>query len=407
METTRPLKAWAWRLYIVTLHRSSKSANGEGSMVAPSIAEKVHSCDQERQSALEEARQNPREGIVIPECAPGGLYKPVQCHQSTGYCWCVLVDTGRPLPGTSTRYVMPSCESDARARSVEVDDPFKDRELPGCPEGKKMEFITSLLDALTTDMVQAINSAAPTGGGRFSEPDPSHTLEERVVHWYFSQLDSNSSNDINKREMKPFKRYVKKKAKPKKCARRFTDYCDLNKDKVISLPELKGCLGVSKEGECPPLCSWPARPPPPPSARGPRAPSIHEAQAPTSGCRGLAQWGSRWLLPLTRSAEETPPSREVQGQYPAVGKSRSSLPQPFTGTPVWAAQPDDRHGFLCAGQCLLSASSQSGQVLIPISRVQVQTQEFSDALGATQLGQQPPSGNLSPDPELCPLLKAS
>lgn len=67
------------------------------------LAEKVHSCDQERQSALEEARQNPREGIVIPECAAGGLYKPVQCHQSTGYCWCVLVDTGRPLPGTSTR----------------------------------------------------------------------------------------------------------------------------------------------------------------------------------------------------------------------------------------------------------------------------------------------------------------
>ncbi|KAF2980104.1 hypothetical protein EK904_009540 [Melospiza melodia maxima] len=181
-----------------------------------SALEKVHSCDQERQSALEEARQNPREGIVIPECAPGGLYKPVQCHQSTGYCWCVLVDTGRPLPG--------------------------------CPEGKKVEFITSLLDALTTDMVQAINSAAPTGGGRFSEPDPSHTLEERVVHWYFSQLDNNSSNDINKRELKPFKRYVKKKAKPKKCARRFTDYCDLNKDKSISLQELKGCLGVSKEG---------------------------------------------------------------------------------------------------------------------------------------------------------------
>lgn len=74
-----------------------------------------------------------------------------------------------------------------------------------------------------------------------------------MAHWYFSQLDSNSSDDINKREMKPFKRYVKKKAKPKKCARRFTDYCDLNKDKAISLPELKGCLGVSKEGEFYPL----------------------------------------------------------------------------------------------------------------------------------------------------------
>lgn len=67
------------------------------------VLEKVPSCDQERQSALDEARQNPREAIFIPDCGPGGLYKPVQCHQSTGYCWCVLVDTGRPIPGTSTR----------------------------------------------------------------------------------------------------------------------------------------------------------------------------------------------------------------------------------------------------------------------------------------------------------------
>lgn len=90
-----------------------------------------------------------------------------------------------------------------------------------------------------------------------------------MVHWYFSQLDSNSSNDINKREMKPFKRYVKKKAKPKKCARRFTDYCDLNKDKVISLPELKGCLGVSKEGE-----------------RSPWAPGLPVRVPPGSGTKG-------------------------------------------------------------------------------------------------------------------------
>ncbi|XP_028422217.1 SPARC-related modular calcium-binding protein 1 isoform X1 [Perca flavescens] len=210
--------------------------------------EKVPSCDQERQSTLDEARQNPREAIFIPDCGPGGLYKPVQCHQSTGYCWCVLVDTGRPIPGTSTRYQTPECDGAARSRISDTEDPFQGRELTGCPEGKKVEFITSLLDALTTDMVQAINSPAPSGGGRFVEPDPSHTLEERVVHWYFAQLDNNSSHDINKKELKPFKRYLKKKAKPKKCARKFTDYCDLNKDRSISLQELKGCLGVSKEG---------------------------------------------------------------------------------------------------------------------------------------------------------------
>ncbi|KAM3594951.1 uncharacterized protein V6R79_015853 [Siganus canaliculatus] len=210
--------------------------------------EKVPSCDQERQSALDEARQNPREAIFIPDCGPGGLYKAVQCHQSTGYCWCVLVDTGRPIPGTSTRYQTPECDGAARSRISDAEDPFQGRDLTGCPEGKKVEFITSLLDALTTDMVQAINSPAPSGGGRFVEPDPSHTLEERVVHWYFAQLDNNGSHDINKKELKPFKRYLKKKAKPKKCARKFTDYCDLNKDRAISLQELKGCLGVSKEG---------------------------------------------------------------------------------------------------------------------------------------------------------------
>ncbi|XP_030574360.1 SPARC-related modular calcium-binding protein 1 isoform X12 [Archocentrus centrarchus] len=210
--------------------------------------EKVPSCDQERQGAQEEARQNSRETIFIPDCGPGGLYKPVQCHQSTGYCWCVLVDTGRPIPGTSTRYQTPECDGAARSRVSDTEEAFQGRELTGCPEGKKMEFITSLVDALTTDMVQAINSPAPSSGGRFVEPDPSHTLEERVVHWYFAQLDDNGSQDINKKELKPFKKYLKKKAKPKKCARRFTDYCDLNKDRAISLQELKGCLGVTKEG---------------------------------------------------------------------------------------------------------------------------------------------------------------
>ncbi|XP_043998817.1 SPARC-related modular calcium-binding protein 1 isoform X1 [Gambusia affinis] len=210
--------------------------------------EKVPSCDQERQNALNEAQQSSRESIIIPDCGSGGLYKPVQCHQHTGYCWCVLVDTGRPIPGTSTLYKMPECDADARSYVADPEDPFHVRPLQGCPEGKKGEFITSLLDALTTDMVQAINSPAPSGGGRFVEPDPSHTLEERVVHWYFAQLDNNGSNDINKKELKPFKRYLKKKAKPKKCARKFTDYCDLNKDKAISLQELKGCLGVSKDG---------------------------------------------------------------------------------------------------------------------------------------------------------------
>ncbi|XP_046305311.1 SPARC-related modular calcium-binding protein 2 isoform X1 [Marmota monax] len=206
----------------------------------------VSSCDQEHQSALEEARQPKNDNVVIPECAHGGLYKPVQCHPSTGYCWCVLVDTGRPIPGTSTRYEQPKCDDRARAHPARAQDLFKGRQLQGCPGAKKQEFLTSVLDALSTDMVHAVSDPS-SPSGRLSEPDPSHTLEERVVHWYFKLLDKNSSGDIGKKEIKPFKRFLRKKSKPKKCVKKFVEYCDVNNNKAISVQELTGCLGATKE----------------------------------------------------------------------------------------------------------------------------------------------------------------
>lgn len=146
--------------------------------------------------------------------------------------------------------------------------------FPGCPGAKKTEFLTSVLDALSTDMVHAVTDPASAGrydiqkchywrimkwwrgydqrlnwylSFRMAEPDPNHTLEERVVHWYFSQLDKNSSGDIGKKEIKPFKRFLRKKSKPKKCVKKFVEYCDISNDKALSLQELMGCLGVTKE----------------------------------------------------------------------------------------------------------------------------------------------------------------
>uniref|UniRef100_A0A5F9DE94 SPARC related modular calcium binding 2 n=1 Tax=Oryctolagus cuniculus TaxID=9986 RepID=A0A5F9DE94_RABIT len=206
----------------------------------------VSSCDQEHQSAIEEAKQPKNDNVVIPECAHGGLYKPVQCHPSTGYCWCVLVDTGRPIPGTSTRYEQPKCDNTARAHPAKAKDVYRGRQLQGCPGPKKHEFLTSVLDALSTDMVHAVSDPS-SSPGRLSEPDPSHTLEERVVHWYFKLLDKNASGDIGKKEIKPFKRFLRKKSKPKKCVKKFVEYCDVNNDKALSVQELMGCLGVTKE----------------------------------------------------------------------------------------------------------------------------------------------------------------
>lgn len=68
-----------------------------------------------------------------------------------------------------------------------------------------------------------------------------------MVHWYFKLLDKNSSGDIGKKEIKPFKRFLRKKSKPKKCVKKFVEYCDANNDKSLSVHELMGCLGVTKE----------------------------------------------------------------------------------------------------------------------------------------------------------------
>ena len=44
----------------------------------------------------------PMVGAFLPSCKLNGDYEEVQCHGSTGYCWCVD-KLGNELPGTRTR----------------------------------------------------------------------------------------------------------------------------------------------------------------------------------------------------------------------------------------------------------------------------------------------------------------
>ncbi|XP_033014349.1 SPARC-related modular calcium-binding protein 1-like isoform X2 [Lacerta agilis] len=201
------------------------------------------SCEQERREAIDEARQHQQEGTFIPECEGDGTYKAVQCHQATGYCWCVRVDTGRPIPGTSTRNFPPDCEADAAAKNAEMGSLFRDRLLPGCPGSKKVEFLSNLIKALASDMLQS--RMMPVPYRRFSDSLTGPSLEERAVRWQFVRLDKDFSNSISERELRPLKLYMKRNTRPKRCVRKFLDYCDLDENKLISLHELKGCLGLS------------------------------------------------------------------------------------------------------------------------------------------------------------------
>lgn len=49
--------------------------------------------------------------LYVPECTGDGRYARAQCYRSTGYCWCVHQDTGKPIPGSSVKDAKPDCDA--------------------------------------------------------------------------------------------------------------------------------------------------------------------------------------------------------------------------------------------------------------------------------------------------------
>ncbi|KAM7375350.1 hypothetical protein PAMA_014447 [Pampus argenteus] len=70
----------------------------EGQTVRP----KSH-CEQHRDSLQSGVEQGGRQshGVFIPQCDSDGRYRSLQCHGSTGHCWCVD-NRGQERPGTNT-----------------------------------------------------------------------------------------------------------------------------------------------------------------------------------------------------------------------------------------------------------------------------------------------------------------
>ncbi|KAG8143589.1 hypothetical protein E2320_000807 [Naja naja] len=114
---------------------------------------------------------------------------------------------------------------------------------PGCPGSKKTQFLTQLIKALSSHMLQSRLMTIPYR--RFPDSLAAPSLEDRAVRWQFTHLDRDFSNGVSERELRPFKLYMKQNARPKRCVRKFLDYCDLSGNKLISLPEFRGCLGLS------------------------------------------------------------------------------------------------------------------------------------------------------------------
>ena len=74
-------------------------------------------CQMMRQQILGRSSGNATVGRVlpgqfVPNCSPDGHFEIVQCHGSTGHCWCVGQLDGREVTGSRRRAPLrPSCSS--------------------------------------------------------------------------------------------------------------------------------------------------------------------------------------------------------------------------------------------------------------------------------------------------------
>ncbi|KAE8294938.1 SPARC-related modular calcium-binding protein 1 Secreted modular calcium-binding protein 1 [Larimichthys crocea] len=204
---------------------------------------------------MRSARQEER---FIPECTADGRYSPVQCHAATGYCWCVRVESGRPLPGTSERNHIPDCTGAEEApadrrlsRSSEEAVPAESGQssAAGSRACWKSESLPTLkLTSLQLSIYTCQHSDLllfDAGRCLSSCSRGCRVLQARGgTSWHFSQLDVDSSGVLSEREARPLRQFLRRRLKPRRCAKKFAQYCDRDGDRGLTLEELRVCLGL-------------------------------------------------------------------------------------------------------------------------------------------------------------------
>ncbi|KAK7171438.1 hypothetical protein R3I93_003902 [Phoxinus phoxinus] len=214
--------------------------NGKRPVRRPS--DSLKNCEHERMSLLAEADIQGSDERFIPECSADGRYKSVQCHSGTGYCWCVRVDSGRPIPGTSDRNQLPDCSSQD-THTLIINNSYTETSLSGCSSVRKINFLKSLIEAFQ----QEVESVAPSSPYRTPEsrlhvppsPPSVHTLR-----LYFTLLDTDGDGVLSEREARALRVVLRRSLRPRRCAKKFLQSCDRNADRRLSSQELTSCLGI-------------------------------------------------------------------------------------------------------------------------------------------------------------------
>ncbi|XP_054169308.1 SPARC-related modular calcium-binding protein 1-like [Oppia nitens] len=169
--------------------------------------------------------------VFVPECTRDGLFASVQCHRSSGYCWCVDVMTGRPKSRTTTHNGLPNCNNSGR-RSATRDSNSKTRRKDKrlCNSSQRVLFNTQLLGVFVSENTRKT--------GHQNESSISASIESK-----FNELDLNLDEKISKQETKDLIQLIKKLFPLfRVCAQQMFTFCDQNNDSFVTKAEFKECL---------------------------------------------------------------------------------------------------------------------------------------------------------------------
>uniref|UniRef100_A0A915JVS5 Uncharacterized protein n=1 Tax=Romanomermis culicivorax TaxID=13658 RepID=A0A915JVS5_ROMCU len=171
--------------------------------------------------------------LFVPECGLNGSFSIVQCHNSTGYCWCSKED-GTPVPGSAMMNKKPNCTNQSktgrRSSRRQLGAPKS-----GCGTLDRSYFNSNLIKYFKNEYEDELKKAQKNFG---------KIKTSQIIEWKFNQLDADRNDKITKKEMKILRKLVKDIIRPMVCAKRLWGHCDTDHNKRVTKSEWFMCLGV-------------------------------------------------------------------------------------------------------------------------------------------------------------------